>query len=66
MAELTTAKKIFLSFFCAFSLIAYVPLACAVGNDVKKDTDIAVAGEISTDSLPEEITDITEDANFAS
>ncbi len=65
MADFTTFKKVFLSLICAFSFIAYVPVACIVGNDTKNDTDRAVAGEISTAYDTEETTDSIEDANFA-
>ncbi len=65
MTEFLTIKKILLSFLCAFSFIAYIPLACAVGNDIKDEADYAVAGEISTASCSEETTDSIEDSNFA-
>lgn len=65
MTDFTAFKKIFLSLVCAFSFIAYIPVACIVGNDTKNDADRAVAGEISTASDTEETTDSIEDANFA-
>lgn len=65
MTEFTPIRKVLLSIFCAFSFIAYIPLACAVGNDIKEDADYAVAGEISTIPGAEETTDSIEDSNFA-
>lgn len=63
MTELTPFRKILISFLCAFSFIAYVPLACAVGNDGRNDADKALAGEISTCCEEEETTLSVEDAN---
>ncbi len=64
MAEFTTAKKVFLSIFCAFSFIVYIPLACAVGNKPSDNSEYALAGEISTASEEEESLSGIEDANF--
>lgn len=64
MAEFTKAKKVFLSIFCAFSFIIYVPLACAVGNNTSENSEYALAGEISTASEEETTVCSVEDANF--
>ncbi len=53
MTGLTPLKKLLMSFFCAFLIIIYVPVACLVGTDNADDTDMALA---ETQFLGEETT----------
>lgn len=43
MTGYSPLKKFFLSIFCAFLLLIYVPVACIVGNDLSEDVDYAQA-----------------------
>ncbi len=55
MTGYSPLKKFFLSIFCAFLLIIYVPVACIVGNDLVKEEDLAQA-QTNSEIAEEEIT----------